>query len=63
MFIPEFSRLSTESSGNQASEDGLDKILLKNLSGRLFSIISNIYKKSTYQKDNRGFIKIDSSFY
>ncbi|HAY38336.1 MAG TPA: hypothetical protein DCY53_02715 [Desulfobacteraceae bacterium] len=49
--------------GNQACENVLSKILLMNLFWRLYSIISNIYKKSTCQKDNHEFIKIDSSFF
>lgn len=50
-------------SGNQACEEALHKILFKNLSRRLYSIISDIYKKSTCRKDNQEFIKIDSSFF
>jgi hypothetical protein len=58
-----FSRLCPESSVNQACKEALPKILLKNLSRRLCSIISDVYKKSNCQKDNREFIKIDSSFF
>jgi hypothetical protein len=58
-----FSRLNPESSGNQAYKKAFNNILFKNLSRRLYSIISDVYKKSNRQKDNREFIKIDSSFF
>ena len=58
-----FSRLSPESSGHRVCGEALHKILFKNLSRKLYSIISDVYKKSNLQKDNREFIKIDSSFF